>query len=221
MFTLGFDIYGTLVDPLAMQASLQPLIGEKAAAFAASWREKQIEYAFRRGLMQSYQNFDVCTQQALQYTAHVYKFELSEAQQEGLLLAYRQLPAFEDVRPGLLALKAQGHRMFAFTNGVEASVRDLLAQADLLGLFEEVVSVDDLHTFKPDPRVYQYLSQRGGAAPHNTCLISSNTWDVLGAKGAGIRAAWVRRSEERVFDPWGISPDWVVKDLVDLAEKVA
>jgi hypothetical protein len=41
--TIGFDIYGTLVDPLAIASVLQPYAGDEASRFAELWREKQIE----------------------------------------------------------------------------------------------------------------------------------------------------------------------------------
>jgi 2-haloacid dehalogenase len=41
---IGFDIYGTLVDPLEMNEHLSPLVGEDLAdRFSALWRNKQIE----------------------------------------------------------------------------------------------------------------------------------------------------------------------------------
>ena len=64
---IGFDVYGTLVDPLEISVYLQKLIGNKAKPFAEIWRQKQLEYTFRRGLMDQYQNFDICVQQAMQY----------------------------------------------------------------------------------------------------------------------------------------------------------
>jgi 2-haloacid dehalogenase len=41
------------------------MIGEQASAFLCRWREKQLEYSFRRGLMRRYENFAVCTRQVL------------------------------------------------------------------------------------------------------------------------------------------------------------
>ncbi len=67
LYAIGFDVYGTLVDPLEMQRHLRALLGEQAGQFAALWREKQLEYSFRRGLMRAYVSFDVCTAQALAY----------------------------------------------------------------------------------------------------------------------------------------------------------
>ncbi len=215
--TLGFDIYGTLVDPLALAEPLTALVGEQAVRFAELWRSKQLEYAFRRGLMRRYVDFDVCTEQALRYTQQVLRCELPESDRDRLLEAYRYLPSFPEVTASLDALKAQGHQLVAFSNGVEASIRALLANADLLPRLEDVVSVDDLRTFKPDPEVYAYLARRTSRARGETWLISSNAWDVIGAKAAGLRAAWIKRQPEAVFDPWDIDPDVVVNGLDELA----
>jgi len=96
--TIAFDVYGTLIDTQGIIADLEQMIGEKAKDFSQTWREKQLEYSFRRGLMQNHVNFGVCTSQALGYTCQYYGISLTEEQKTELLAAYSALPAFEDVR---------------------------------------------------------------------------------------------------------------------------
>jgi 2-haloacid dehalogenase len=217
-YALGFDVYGTLVDPLALAEPLRALVGEQAIPFAGLWRTKQLEYSFRRGLMRRYVDFDVCTRQALRYTQQALCCELPESDQARLIDAYLRLPVFPEVVTSLAALKVQGHQLVAFTNGVEASIRALLANAGVLPYLEDVISVDDLRTFKPDPEVYAYLARRTSRTPSVTWLISSNAWDVIGAKAAGLRAAWVKRQPDAVFDPWDVEPDVVVSRLDQLPD---
>ena len=62
---LAFDIYGTLIDPHGVVKQLQQAVGDGAAEFSRVWREKQLEYTWRRGLMRRYVDFGVCTRQAL------------------------------------------------------------------------------------------------------------------------------------------------------------
>ena len=217
-YALGFDVYGTLVDPLALAEPLRALVGEQAIPFAGLWRTKQLEYSFRRGLMRRYVDFDVCTRQALRYTQQALCCELPESDQARLIDAYLRLPVFPEVVTSLAALKVQGHQLAAFTNGVEASIRALLANAGVLPYLEDVISVDDLRTFKPDPEVYAYLARRTSRTPSETWLISSNAWDVIGAKAAGLRAAWVKRQPDAVFDPWDVEPDVVVSRLDQLPD---
>jgi 2-haloacid dehalogenase len=215
-FALGFDVYGTLVDPLALAQPLAALVGEKSLAFANLWRTKQLEFSFRRGLMRRYVDFDICTRQALHYTQQALRCELSESDQVRLMNAYLRLPVFPEVVSGLAALKNQGHRLMAFSNGVETSIRALLANARVLPQLEDVVSVDDLRIFKPAPEVYLYLAHRMNRLPTETWLVSSNAWDVIGAKAAGLRAAWVKRQADAVFDPWEVGPDVIVSGLDEL-----
>lgn len=220
MPAIGFDIYGTLVDPLEMNVKLRPLAGESADRMSELWRRKQIEYSLRRGLMRDYQDFGVCTAQALRYAAHASGIELTEPEERMLLREYQNLSAFEDVIPGMEAMKRSGHRMVAFSNGAEETARTLLERAGVLPHLEGIVSVDDLGTFKPDPRVYAYLSERLGSPIQETWLVSSNAWDVIGAKNVGLRAAWIQRSPQAIFDPWEVEPDLVAKDLRDLASMI-
>ncbi|WP_047865002.1 haloacid dehalogenase type II [Rubrobacter aplysinae] len=218
---IGFDIYGTLVDPLEMTHELRALAGDRAERMSELWRQKQIEYALRRGLMRDYQSFGVCTAQALRYAAEAVDVELPEAEERRLLEEYQNLRAFADVGPALEKMKADGHRMVAFSNGVEETARTLLERAGILDHLGGMVSVDDLGTFKPDPRVYEYLAQRLQSPVEQTWLVSSNPWDVIGAKTAGLRAAWIRRSPEAVFDPWEVEPDLVAGDLLELSRSLS
>ncbi len=217
---IGFDIYGTLVDPLEMNEHLRPIVGEKADRFSKLWREKQIEYTFRRGLMRNYENFGVCTRQALVFAAHALGVDLSEEVQEKLLEEYQNLRPFPDVIPGISSLKKEGRVLVAFSNGVEATARTLLERAGILAHLDGVVSVDDLKTFKPDPEVYRYMARRLQRMPYETWLVSSNPFDVIGAKNAGLRTIWLKRKPDAQFDPWGIEPDLVATDLEALAEKL-
>jgi len=67
--------------------------------------------------MQNYENFAVCTSNALDYTCIYYKAPLTKEQKQTLLNSYRTLPAFNDVGDGLTRLKAADFRLYAFSNG--------------------------------------------------------------------------------------------------------
>lgn len=214
--TLAFDVYGTLIDTHGVVEVLQTMIGEQAAAFSRSWRDKQLEYSFRRGLMGSYETFTVCTRQSLEYTVQLFGCDLSQADRSRLMEAYLVLPVFDDVPVSLKQLQQSGHQLFAFSNGTRESVNNLLSHAGISGYFRDIVSVDELKTFKPDPACYRHLLSRTGGNADATWLISSNPFDVIGAIGAGLSAAWVQRSESAIFDSWDIEPTVTVNTLADL-----
>lgn len=218
--TLAFDVYGTLIDTHGVVTKLQETIGEKAKDFSQTWREKQLEYSFRRGLMQNYVNFADCTKHGLEYTAAYYKISLTRNQKAELLDTYRTLPAFEDVFKGLNRLKDDGYNLYAFSNGSEEAVETLLVAAGIRKFFAGVVSVDDLKSYKPNPAVYCHFLRKSGTTGNEAWLISSNSFDVIGAISAGMKAAWLKRSEDAIFDPWGINPTITVRNLHDLGEHI-
>jgi len=213
--TLAFDVYGTLIDT-------HGVIETKANEFSHVWREKQLEYSFRRGLMQNYENFSVCTSQALDYASAYFDASLGRQDKEELLNAYQVLPAFDDVQEALDQAGKAGLNIFAFSNGSEEAVEILLMNAGIRNCFHGIVSVDAVRSFKPSPSVYSYLLRKAGAYNSNTWLVSSNSFDVIGAISSGMRAVWVRRSPDpdALLDPWGIEPTITVNSLSNLPEQI-
>ena len=218
---LAFDIYGTLIDPHGVVERLRDHLGERADGFSRVWREKQLEYTWRRGLMGRYADFGVCTAQALDYADTLLATGLDAGAKASLLGAYRVLPAFADVPGSLQALRATGHRLYPFSNGTAEMVDAVLASAGIDGYFEPVISVDVLQTFKPDPRVYRHVVEVSGVEPRDCWLVSSNPFDVIGAVAAGINAAWLQRAATAVFDPWEIEPTRIIESLAELPDVVA
>jgi len=214
---IAFDVYGTLVNPLAIADHLKPLVGDEADRFAELWRAKQLEYSFRRGLMHAYQPFSVCTWQSLLYAEQALGQVLSEESRRTLMERYQHLPPFSDAATGLTSIRRAGHLSAAFSNGETDAVRGVLKSADLLELLDDVISADEVRTFKPDPAVYAHAVERLGRTASATWLVSSNPFDIIGAKTAGLRTAWVKRDPKAVFDPWGVEPDLVLSRLDQLA----
>ena len=214
--TLAFDVYGTLINTQGIVSKLQELAGKKAEEFSRTWRDKQLEYSFRRGLMQNYEKFSICTSNALDFTCSYLKVPLTNEQKNELLRSYRTLPAFDDVAKGLSLLQSNGFHMYAFSNGSSDAVEELLVTAGIRDYFLGIVSVDDIKSFKPNPAAYSYFLRESGALGNTAWLISSNPFDVIGAVSAGMRSAWVQRSKDAVFDPWEIEPTAIVESLNEL-----
>lgn len=219
--TIAFDVYGTLIDTNGVVYALSEVIGDIAPMFANTWREKQLEYSFRRGLMENYQHFGICTQQALDYSCLFYEINMHKEQKEQLLAIYKTLPAFDDVVEALADLSNSGYRLYAFSNGNEAAVEGLLNAANIRDYFLGVISVDSLKTFKPNPAVYSHFLRETNATANEAWLISSNPFDVLGALSYGMHAAWVKRSEKAIFDPWGEEPTQTINSLSELKQGIS
>lgn len=214
--TLALDIYGTLIDPLAVKTALVAHIGDEAGVFAETWRSKQLEYSFRRGLMGSFRDFAHVTRAALDFTCETHGAGISEEDKELLMQHYRALDAFQDVAPALTALQRMGVALHAFSNGVAGDISALLDHAGLDDRILSIVSADEVQTFKPDPRFYVHFLKRTGATADTTWLVSSNPFDVIGAAACGWQTVWVKRNSNAVFDPWEHDPTAVISDLMEL-----
>ena len=129
--TYAFDVYGTLIDPLGISRRLHEIVGEPAARIALAWREKQLEYLFRRGLMRRYASFSVCTRQAFEFACTRFGVKLDEEHTHDVLSRYRELPAYPDAMDTLDALRDSDHRLFAFSNGEPDELEALLEHAGL------------------------------------------------------------------------------------------
>lgn len=217
MKTLAFDVYGTLIDTQGVLAELENMIGDKAGSFSATWRAKQLEYSFRKGLMERYQNFELCTSQALNYSCATLQVSLTDTEKLQLLDAYKTLPTFSDVEKSLKKL-SNNYRLFAFSNGSYSVVDRLLVNAGIRGFFIDIISTDEIRSFKPSPKVYQHLLHTAAATASDTWLVSSNPFDVIGALNADLNSVWLNRSGKEVFDPWDVFPNATLSSLAELAE---
>lgn len=215
--TYAFDVYGTLIDTNGVLEQLRQIFPEQAKAISTTWRRKQLEYSFRRGLMQQYIPFPQVTAEALDYALASEQVKCTTADRQTLLDAYQTLPAFPDAVVTLERLAALGdQQLYAFSNGPQEVVTALLRQAKLLPYFAGVVSVESTRVFKPSPVVYQHFAQTAKTSIAQCALVSGNPFDVLGAKAAGMKGIWVQRDPQTVFDPWGQQPDQVISSLNQL-----
>jgi 2-haloacid dehalogenase len=218
---LAFDVYGTLIDPFRMEDYLRAVFGARAKEATELWRSKQLEYSFRRALMKKYESFDVCTAQALRFVSRQLEVPLADETMRNVLDQYLRLPSYPDVPAALEELGERGFKIVACTNGTEHAVRGLLDRAGILARFGGIVSVDPIRTFKPDPAVYEYLAAQAQAEKKMVCLISSNPFDVIGAKACGLRTVWVQRDPQKIFDPWEFEADLHVHGLGELSAKLS
>lgn len=216
MAVLGFDVFGTLVDPRGIGEVLRPYAGEQTDALVREWRRTQLEFTFRRAAMDRYIPFDRVTRDALVHAAAVCGVSVPESRRGALVAAWTALPSFPEAADAVQALRDAGHRCLAFSNGTPAGLDALLRHCGLAAVLDDVVSVDEVASYKPAPVVYDLLVERGGGAPGDTWLVSGNGFDIVGARAAGLRAAWVRRDPMLPFDPWDEEPDRVVGDLTEL-----
>ena len=191
-----FDAYGTLFDVAAAAAHCKDDLGDKMAPLAAMWRDKQITYTWLRSLMGEYVPFWQVTQDGLDYSLAALKIDASPALRQKLLDLYFKLDAYAEVKGVLTALKQGGLKTAILSNGSPDMLQAAVDNAGLGGVLDGVLSVDDLHVFKPSPKVYQLAVDRLDVAAPRICFMSSNAWDAAAAANFGFKVVWVNRFKQ-------------------------
>jgi 2-haloacid dehalogenase len=207
-----FDAYGTLFDVHSVVEAGRAVTADPAA-LSTLWRQKQLEYTWLRSLMGRYEDFWAVTEAALRYAVRRLGIPASEAQLAWLMEAYLRLACFPDVRDALTGLA--GRPRAILSNGAPKMLEAAVRASGLQPLLEHVISVDRVRIYKPAPAVYALGPTTLGIAPDELLFVSSNAWDVAGAKAFGYRVAWCNRlgaPEEEL----GVRADHVIGSLAEL-----
>jgi 2-haloacid dehalogenase len=199
-----FDAYGTLFDVHSVVTVCDRKFPGRGAEISTLWRSKQLEYSWLRSLMGTYEDFWKVTESALIFTCRTLALACSSETRKELMESYLRLPLFLDVVPALQ--KLSGYRLAILSNGSPAMLIAAVENAGVESLFTDVISVDEAKIYKPNPRAYALASSRLGVPAARTAFISSNYWDIAGAKSFGFRTAWVNRNKVSE-DELGFRPD--------------
>ncbi|MGT2427311.1 HAD family hydrolase [Amnibacterium kyonggiense] len=121
--------------------------------------------------------------------------ELDALFASGYGAAYRRSwHGFEDAAPTIRALHAAGIATAVLTNGAEDQQVAKLRAVGLLDLVGAVVTAGALGLRKPDPRAFLAACEHVGVAPSSVLHVGDeHEVDVLGARGAGLRAVLLDR----------------------------
>lgn len=128
---------------------------------------------------------------------------------ELVLKGLRVLNPSEGAVDAVNKLSRAGYRIIALTNGSADHTRALLDRAGMGEVFQAVISADTACTSKPHQDVYALAQQE---IEGEAWMISAHAWDVMGARRAGLKTAWVAKKEKRwlsIFPP----PDLAAPDL--------
>jgi 2-haloacid dehalogenase len=125
-----------------------------------------------------------------------------------------EMPAFADVAPTLARLRRDGHRMAVITNSARQIGEQHLDKAGPAGFFERVVGTDEVGAYKPAREVYAYALDELGASPGDAWLVAAHDWDIVGARAAGMRTAFLGRGGSA---PSTVSPDRTLTALTELS----
>ncbi len=209
-----FDAYGTLFDVHSVVAACREVTPDPGA-LSREWRAKQLEYTWLRALMGRYQDFWEVTQAGLRFALKRLQVNANEAQVDRLMAAYLSLQPFPEVPETFKSLRPR-FPLAILSNGSPRMLEAAAQSSGLAPYLQHILSVDVLKTYKPNPAVYDLAPRALGLPKEAIAFVSSNSFDVVGAKAFGFQVVWCNRAEAPL-DELGFIPDVTVARLDEIS----
>ncbi|MBN9595003.1 MAG: haloacid dehalogenase type II [Afipia sp.] len=237
-----FDAYGTLYDVQSVAAVTDAAFPGYGELISQIWRLKQLEYTWLRSLMGRYEDFSVITRDSLSFTLKTLGLTFDAAIFERIMDKYVHLDLYPDAKQTLAALK--GRKLAILSNGSTDMLNALVRNSGLDAFLHATISIDSTRIFKPSPRTYELIEAHLGVRPQEVLFVSSNPFDVCGAKSFGLNVAWIERVTPQAMaaelakadlvrplsmfkairmqmDEYGLEPDYRIGALADLPKLMA
>jgi 2-haloacid dehalogenase len=222
--TLTFDAYGTILD---LGGSHAPRLGEflKSKGSKVSveslwdrWRSRQRieQYQDNQFCAGHYGYLDSC-RRALVYSLRAAKLPFDEADVQRIMEGWQHLKPFADAVPGLERLRKK-FKLVVLSNG-EREYLNYVVKNCIAFDFDAVISAQEVGVFKPNPQVYRYAARVLQAEPQQLMMVSAHSFDAVGARVSGFRAAYVNRYD-LPYDETPYQADVQAQDFLDLAKKL-
>lgn len=215
--TVLFDINETVLDLAALKPKFAAVFGNSAVS--ATWFSMLLHASTVCALTGVKTRFADLAGIMLDAIAARAGLQISDTDRDGILAAFASLRPHADVVPALSRLRSAGYRTAAFTNSSLSLVTRQLANAGLYEHYDEIVSVEETGTFKPDAQVYRFVAERLNRPIGDLRLIATHDWDTHGAMAAGMLAAYVDRSGAP-YHPLYHRPDVYASTLVDVVDQI-
>ena len=210
-----FDAYGTLFDVNSAAEKCKDKIGVKWESFANYWRTTQLEYTWLRSLMNRHKDFWQVTEDSLDKSMQAFKID--SAMRNELLDLYKVLSTFPEVKEVLNKLKEKSYKLAILSNGTPFLLNELVKSNNLDNIFDDIFSIEEVKTYKPDPKVYNIPIKKYQIQKNEVAYLSANTWDVSAGGNYGFNPVWVNRNNS-IFDNLDYVPKYQVKHLGELLD---
>lgn len=193
---LTFDVFGTLFD---WRSAMARAFGESGLpadpeALADEWRARALVATQQVNKHERpWGSFDQLHEVTLGELLDERGLELPNERRAALLSAWHQLDPWPDVKAGLERLR-QRRVVAALSNGNVAFLVDLARNADLR--FDCLLSAELAGVYKPIEEVYLTGVRLLGLDPDEVMMVAAHPFDLQGARGAGLRTAFIDRPLE-------------------------
>jgi 2-haloacid dehalogenase len=214
-----FDAFAVF-DPWPVAALAERIFPGRGAELTSAWRTTQFQYAWLRVVARTYADFWRCTSDALHHAASMLRLDLTPARHDRLMQAYLELRPWPEVPAALRSLRNAGVRLGILSNFTSEMLASSIRTSRLHGVFDRVLSTDDVSTYKPDPRAYMLGLHALGLPRERIAFAAFAGWDAAGAKLFGYPTLWVNRLGAPLDDLGAPAPDTTVRSLTELVRFV-
>jgi 2-haloacid dehalogenase len=211
---VAFDAF-PIFDPRPIFALAEELFPGRGAELSKAWRTRQFEYTWLRTVAGRYADFWQVTEDALVFATKDLKLDLDSQRRARLMNAYLELKTWPDVPQALKSLKAAGIRLVFLSNFSWRMLQAGIRNSGLDGMFEQLLTTDEVKQFKPAPRAYQMAVDALGLKREAIVFAAFAGWDASGAKWFGFPTVWVNRLNSAI-EELNVSPDLTCSDLSGL-----
>lgn len=218
-----FDAYGTLYDVQSVARLIDNAFPGHGEFITQTWRIKQLEYTWLRSMMGKYQDFQTITKESLAFTLDVVGLKADANLFNKIVDTYNNLNLYPEAKAALESLIH--YHLAILSNGSPNMLQALVQNTGLDHLIRTTISVDAKKVFKPDPRAYALVEERLGLPPNEVLFVSSNGFDVSGAKSFGFKVARIERITRdavraELADAGSIGPSKMFKALRSQLENI-
>nr|WP_234778558.1 haloacid dehalogenase type II [Pseudomonas coronafaciens] len=215
--TIVFDVNETLLDLAALDPLFENLFGNNCVR--TEWFLTLQECWMTNVITGQYQPFGDLAQAALNMVGSRHQVQIGNHQCRELTDGITSLPPHKDVRQALQMLSDNGFVLVALSNSALEALNKQLDSSGLTDCFDYIMAGSEISRFKPALQTYQMVADRLSVNTDQMIMVAAHAWDIAGAARAGCKTAFVERPG-KVLNPIGTKPDWIGKDLEDVARKI-
>jgi len=159
-----------------------------------------------RALANHYADFLKVTADALDYSCHALKIDLSSNKKSQLLDGYFNLNTLRDEMRTPKTLKTSRAQPGVLSNMTKQMLDSRVKHAGLEGMLEHILSTNKIQKYKPDPAAYEFGTRAFQKRKVQFAFVASAGWDAFGTTAFGYPTFWINW-DNMAKEELGITPE--------------
>lgn len=210
---VAFDIIETVFSLETLRERLEG-VGLPGTALEV-WFARILRDGFALETTDVYKPFAEVASATLANLLTEYDLPAASATITSVLDGFAGLLPHPDAEAAFRCLRNANIRIVALTNGSAENTEKLLRSAGLEQFVERMISIEEVHHWKPRREVYLHAANRVGVDPQHLALVAAHGWDIHGGSCAGLTTGFVSRG--RLYPTSMMAPHITADSLAGVA----